>query len=273
MGTMTIEKQIEEIRQTQKGLLDGVGDLANIVKNIAEHVYAEDDEGDDMELSNHEDMDAEEEVDIELADADMEMEDDTDDLMLEDVEEDVEVDEFPVEAGMNRMRRMDEESDVIEGDDMEKGGMRRAMDDEEVMDVAMKGGMKKSRRRKVHKGYANTSRRRSSEEDSPFGEQQSDMRGLAPVDDWGVGGERDEETFNMKFARMNKQVTQLQKELSAVRKAKAITPPIGDVQKSRRIGGGGGVITREVQEQVKSRSWAELNHLRTMSGDLPSHGV
>lgn len=259
MSGLTMEKRIErmetgfsEMQKGQTAIVQSVGDLATITKNMAEHVYSEEEE-DQMALG------------------DPLMGNPTDDPMIDD------------KMGGMHHKQEEEEYPMLEdvpanGDPMmDKGGMYRKNEhmgeEEELLDEELQ--MADPSQGNFQRGYAGTAKTRSSEEDSPFGDTDSTVAGNEPQPAGDMGGDREDETFNAKFMAVQADLRDLRGRYNQMQRAKAISPPVGDMRKSQRIGGGGSPqgVTRQMQVEAKSRSWAELNQLRTATGDLPSFGV
>ena len=135
------------------------------------------------------------------------------------------------------------------------------------------------------KGYANTAQHTTDEEDAPFGEQQSNIKGNEPSPAGEMGGGREDETFNAAFsgtafAGYMNEIRALRKDLQSgnrINKSRgqrrqqgpvvgAVVPGLGNINKGRD---GQVVMTAELEKAAKERSWKELNQLREVVGDLP----
>ena len=134
----------------------------------------------------------------------------------------------------------------------------------------------------AQKGYNDTAKVRSDEEDAPFDEgPDGDIDGNEPQPAGDMGGDRTDETFNAKFSTMEAQIANLNKTVTTLAKAleegnlvktDAPVPGPGDINKGREAGvGENEVITREMQEQFKGQSWRDINAFRTHIGELPSN--
>ena len=129
--------------------------------------------------------------------------------------------------------------------------------------------------RKIGKGFADRSLKTADEEDSPFDEQQNDVKGNEPQPAGAMGGDRTDETFNANFAAIMDEVNSLKKTIedSGLTVTRAVTPPPGTIRKGRESTSEdtSGIVTRDVESEVKKRSWREINSLREEVGDLPRH--
>ena len=124
-----------------------------------------------------------------------------------------------------------------------------------------RGGAKQLRR-----GYNDVAAETANEEDSPFDEQQDSIEGNEPSPAGEMAGEREDETFNANF--MVKRLNNIEKTLvDNGMLVKAMVPgvPIGTRGRNDQAQ----TMGRDLEIQVKSRSFKELNELRTQMGDLP----
>lgn len=244
-----------------KSMETTVHKLATIMRDMAQHVYKNDEEDDD----DSEDMDVEK--------MPMFREDEM-------VTEEEEIFEEPV------MDKMPMEEDPMESDplleDMDKGGMYKddgmmAEDemnlDEELEMMRHEYKMAKNRR---DKGYNNASKTNADEEDTSFGESpDSDIKGNEAQPAGMQGGDPMDETFNAKFSQMVSDVATLKKYFAGQAKkqragvrSKAPNPGLPNVNKGR--------TTEESQQSLidmekltKDRSYKQINQLRMDVGDLP----
>ncbi len=145
-------------------------------------------------------------------------------------------------------------------------------DDDDYMDDDMKA--KKSKR---SKGFADSAEDAKDEEDNKFGDApDSDVDGNEPMDPkvktFDDAGREDET-----LGKMVKQIADLSAMVEKMSGSGAQTivksmVPGGGERHDGREGGDGMVVTREMQEQAKGRTYQELNRLRENLGDLPRHG-
>lgn len=274
MAEQTVEQRLDLITKS-------MSDLAGVVRDLAYREYHKNDVEDYGDEEEYEDP-------IEMR------------RMRKEEHEEPDGDEMPP-IEMSRMRKEhpgdeDVEEDTIELEDdgaledVMPGEGDLEMGDEEDEDLYPTGDLEMMRKeaiakrkaynkRRVAKGFSNVAQRTANEEDSPFGEQQDDLAGNAASPAGEQGGGREDETFNAKFARdiLKSLRPMIRKEVAAatgrkVTKARAITPPMGAIRKGREQSNEG-VVTRDVEEQVKSRSFREINQLREQMGDLPKNGI
>ena len=134
----------------------------------------------------------------------------------------------------------------------------------------------------AYKGYANTAQQTANEEDAPFGEQQNNVRGNEPSPAGEMGGGREDETFNVSFASyladMRFITAELQKSggrrtqpVQGLQTTQSPVPGLAPISKGR--GGTEFVMTPEMEVQVKSRSYRQINALREQTGNLPRHAL
>jgi hypothetical protein len=136
--------------------------------------------------------------------------------------------------------------------------------------------------RGTKKGYAAAAKVKADEEDSPFGDKDSTVSGNETQPAGDQGGDREEETFGpggMAYRAMLKGFNVSPEQADAIVKArggdhdpgqeiaKALIPE--GSQDPRAGKEGVGVLTREMQEAVKVRSFRDINRLRMDIGDLP----
>ena len=264
---MTIQNTDERLDLITKSL----GDLAVVVRDLAADFYK--DMGEQPMWGEEEEYNAEEEYNEEeeaLMDKGGMYKDDGRPMPM------------PEEGMGDPMSPSPLEEDEFGMDD---GGMRpedqRLPEEEEELPLDMmrsrrtakaKVAGKPVQKRRTNKGYAGVAQVRSDEEDSPFGEQQDNLEGNEPSPSGEMSGDRSDETFNMNFMRdLRKQVVSLRKELRGNMKvAKSTTPAPGRISKGRDAADANdGFMTREIQTEVKGRTYAEINALREQVGDLP----
>ena len=243
MAEMTTQEQVNILTKS-------VGDLATVVRDVAAHVYRK--EGMYGEEEEYEDMTFPEEGGMMGG------------------EEEV-LDEEVAMMGDNHMRMEDKDND--EDPTMDGSGMMKMDEDED--DEDMEKGMHKSKKvakKKTKKGYAATAEIKADEEDSSFGDPpDSNIKGneVSPAGE--MGGDRGDETFNMKFTQdVIKELKGMKKALadSGIVVAKSIVPNPGSTTKGRTTGG---KVTPDMEMEIKKRSWKQINGLREQVGDLPKY--
>ena len=166
------------------------------------------------------------------------------------------------------------------------------MDDDEEEEEG-KPPMFGKRGKKTAKGFADSAKDAKNEEDTPFdqkadsdvdgnetvdpGKATTQSSGSAPGAGAGVatlpGMDRGDETFNVSAAMAQVQKTMGQIEVAlageGTQLAKAVVP--GVVRSGDRNQAGEG-LTREMEIEVKGRTYKEINALRQELGDLPRFG-
>jgi hypothetical protein len=230
-----------------------LGDLATVVRDMAVHVY----KGDEA-------YGEEEEYEAPIEEAPAE-----DEIAMNDPMAEAPM-ESPMEPGLGmeeEVDKMPEEEGMPEGEEM----LPDPVADEEM---ASHGGMYRSRKAKVAKrkavakGYNNAARQKRDEEDAPFDEQQSSIKGNEASPAGRMDGGREDETFNASFMQVTKELKTIREALGSagITVARSVVPPVGTVSKGRNAEP---VMTRDLEAEVKTRSWKELNKLREDVGDLP----
>lgn len=143
-------------------------------------------------------------------------------------------------------------------------------EEEDLADLPVEDDMMKASR---NKGYANVAQQRVDEEDSPFDEQQDNAEGNEPSPAGKMGGNRDDETFNVSFSALMSEISSLKKavESSGITVAKSVVPSPRSGTRGRTSGPAEPIMDREMQSEVKSRSYREINQLREQIGELPRH--
>ena len=202
--------------------------------------------------------DFDEEVDIDVYDDDMELEDEFDDVVEDDFVEDDFEEDIDIEMSKKRSKALAIRKAKIKKARAKKAKMQKA---------ALR---KKSR---MSKGYANRALRTADEEDAPFDEQQDDVVGNEPSPAGRMGGTREDETFNVNFSKLIGEVRGLRRDIrkGKLSKARGPVPAPGTIRKGRTVQtatDNGMRITRDMESQIKSRSFRELNQLREEMGLL-----
>ena len=237
---VTIEKVAENVEDLASVMLD-IAKSQNALRQLVAKAFM--DEDDEYEEEESIDKMPEDEV----------------------LEEEVFEEETPVEG-------IEPEDEYVEEEDVEMMGDHKRDWSKQKKSVKKAKGVKKG----VKKGYAGRAKPTADEEDAPFGEQQDNVEGNEESPAGEMGGDREDETFNMKFSALKDEIKALRKALtdSGITVAKAVVPHPGAVTRKRALAGEGeGVITRDTQEQVKKRSFRDINRLREDMGDLPRHGI
>ena len=254
--TLTLEDKVDILTKS-------MGDLATVVKDVASYVYTKDE------------MYGEEE-EYEMPEAPMEVPAEEEVMMPE--EEELTFARPKRWSKKRKVSKMDDEDDMEDVmdkghddddedvADMEKMGHDDDEDDDKDMDKAV-AKRRPQRKARTRKGYADTAMVAANEEDSPFDEQQNDIDGneVQPAGD--MGGDREDETFNVKFSR--NEILGLKKLVasqSAGKVAKAFVPNPGNVNKGRNIQVNEESMTRDMQEAAIGKSWQELNAARYTFG-------
>ena len=165
--------------------------------------------------------------------------------------------------------------DDMAGDGVDENGQMPYDDESEEMYMArmLKGF-------KAKKGFADAAEEASSEEDSKWDEKDAKIEGNEPSPAGDQAGTEEDETFGpggMSYSAMLKSIGDISKVVEGIAQkvngeqvvlSKGIVPGSGP---DNRYGAQnqGGVVTREMQVEAKSRSWKDLNRLRMDVGDLP----
>ena len=238
-----------------------MNELATVVRDMATDFYKNDvmdDDDDDMEVEKMPMYQEDEPM--------MEEEDDMDGILEN---------ELPMDEDL------DMEDDMMKG---EEPMMDDIMDDEAALDEEIemmrhqwKAIKAKIEKRKANKGYAATAKINADEEDAPFDEgPDGDVKGNEASPAGEQGGEREDETFNVKFMRdltseLKRFNKNMEKRQQSGVKSKAIVPGLS-IKKGRETQADN-MITRDMEEQAKGRTWSELADLRVTTGDLPGRVI
>lgn len=122
------------------------------------------------------------------------------------------------------------------------------------------------------KGFADSAKDASDEEDAPFDERQSNIEGNEPQPSGDMGGDRGDETFGKMLTVMG-EVRDLLKDAKGETKIdKSVSPEIpgagSRAEASRKEEGGQTPNKIELEKQLKDRSWKEINRFRIEVGEL-----
>ncbi len=137
--------------------------------------------------------------------------------------------------------------------------------------------MKAKKNKQRNKGFADSAEDAKDEEDAKFGDPaQSDVDGNEPMDPkvktFDDAGREDET-----LGKMVKQIADLSAMVEKMSGSgaqtivKSMVPGAGDRHDGREVGSDM-VVTRQMQEDAKGRTYQELNRLREAVGDIPRHG-
>lgn len=282
--------------QWKASMAKNMGDLASVVRDMAMHVYSKHDPemggendgmGEDYDTVNFFD-----ESDLMPEDGGMGM----DDPMMGGEEEEMDPmamsshgmamggmeDPMMGDAGMGGDPMMGDpgmEDPMMEDDLQMMGGMHKGgtMDADDLMNQIdkMNAQLRIAKRNltRIQKGYNDVSMERSDEEDSPFDEQQDSLDGNEPSPAGEQGGDREDETFNMQFQSLQKEISKLKGQLNKknIAKTQVIIPGQANINKSDS--GKSKVIDRDLETEIKKRSYREINALREDLGMLPKHAL
>ena len=246
MPAQTVEQQLVIISKS-------VGDLAEVVRDMARHVY------------NHDESMYSEEEDYQVAGMPEGMEQNMGGGVPMAEDAGGIPGSMPGEMPDNMAQGMhmgEEEDPALMEDPM--------MEDPAVAQMGRPHSMSRGGR-SLNRGYAGVAVATADEEDSPFDEQQDNLEGneVSPAGE--MGGDRADETFNANFSSpqykaMMQKLNRLEGAMTASGiLVKGVVPGVG-LNKSRNQGP---VMIRDVEEAAKSRSFRELNALREQAGDLP----
>ena len=263
-----------EIQEVSKA----VKTLATHVLTLAKRVYAKDDDqmpymdDDDekkskMSKTHEEGHDDDDDEDMKMSKRRNKMGDHDDDY-----------DDMEDRKARKRSKMGDHDYD--DDDDMSKRHSRKA---EGNGGQDYESDSHQSAKVKTNKGFADSAEDRKDEEDASFGEAAGvdEKTGNEPLDpaknpkSAPFADDRNDETFNVNA--MMKQITKLASMVEKMEGSgaqtivKSMVPGNGDRHDGREVGSGM-VVTRDMQEQAKGRTYQELNRLREEMGDLPRHG-
>ena len=184
---------------------------------------------------------------------------------------------YAKDEGMMPYDDEDADTDYTYPEDEMKSKMKKADEDDKDKKDDKPDFLKS---RATRKGYDDSAEVASDEEDAKFGDPaQGDVPANEPspagegAGDAPFTGNREDETFNVHA--MQKAIADLQKAVGgspAQTIVNSKVPASGQVNKGRQPGAGE-IVTREMQEAAKGRSYKELNRLREEIGDLPKHGI
>lgn len=178
-----------------------------------------------------------------------------------------------VEKGHGAMMGEEEEEFPMTGKMPAMEEEEMPLDEEMPEDLELMGGRKGKH---MDKGYADAAMETADEEDSPFDEQQSSIQGNKPSPAGAQMGSREDETFNMQFSAVMRELRGLRKDLEAsgVAVTKAVVPGVGGDQRGRTVSRGGAetVTEEDLHKQVKALDWKQINRMRLEVGDL-AHGL
>ena len=216
----TVEEQMSIMQK-------GMGDLAEVVRDIARHVYKNDgmyDEEEDYEVAGggangamHDQMDRGGHRGMNMGGQGMAEEEYHEDMALGDdpMGGMPPEDEMPIDpmAG-DPMAGDPMAGDPMAGDPM--AGDPAAEDpmvEDPMLEQMARSPMMRSRRRVENRGYANVAVPTADEEDSPFDEQQDSIEGNEVSPAGAMGGDRADETFNANFMAINKRLERMERAL------------------------------------------------------------
>ena len=268
--------------QWKASMAKNMGDLASVVRDMAMHVYSKHDPemggeegamGEDYDTVNFFDESDLMPEDGGMTDPSMMEEDEMDPMAMSSHGMSMNDMEDPMmgDPGMEDPM-MDDDLQMMGG--MHKGGTMNADDLMNQIDkMSAQLRIAKRNLNRMQKGYNDVSMERADEEDSPFDEQQDSLDGNEPSPAGEQGGDREDETFNMQFQSLQKEISKLKTQLNKknIAKTQVITPGISNINKSDS--GKGPVIDRDLETEIKKRSYREINALREDLGMLPKHAL
>ncbi len=159
--------------------------------------------------------------------------------------------------------------------------------DEDEMAMAYMKSARMIKSMRARKGFAHEAEAKTDEHDAPFGDKDSTLDGNENSPAGDQGGEREDESFGpggnslranangvykmrKEIARLTKQVQDMASDGQVISKAIVPARPAGPAEQAQE---GQVQLTRDMQEQVKGRSYREINKFRESVGDLPKHGI